>query len=145
MGILEELILSQNNNQQHTSDSKEDAHSVTNGFVSNIRYNNGINSQGQNSKISESESKDQKQNTNPVQTTGIRITSRFPTAVNEDNEEGQVQSATIPILTKIQGQYIETGGGGNFGFFQRNGEGINSQKIDQTTIETIDEDITTQR
>ena len=153
MGILDDLHSSSSNKQHHKNDFEVDKHLVEgNSFVSTIKRNDVENNEAEYEDIIINTEKSKGQGTSLVESNILRITSKYPSnIINNDN--GKTESP-IPNLQKIQGEFIETGGGGGngYGFFERKEEETDTQGIytlDQTTLfenlENITEDLTTQR
>ena len=154
MGILDDLLSSASNKQHHTNNIEGDKHSVKgNSFISTIKLNDAVNSQGEYEDTITNSETSKGQGTSLVQSNLLRITSKYPTNIINNNN-GKTESPP-PNLQKIQGEFIETGGGGGgngYGFFERKEEETDTQgtyTLDQTTLienlENITEDLTTQR
>ena len=151
LGILADLLLSYDDKQHHKNDSKDNRNPSlsSSSMMTNTKLNEVDTTHEVYDLIRNTASLGgPRTNYSLVESNVLRITSNYPIIDNEGEEE----STNKPILQKIQGEYIETGGGGNFGFFQRQDEDIGSQvalSSDLTllpdTIENITEDITTQR
>ena len=154
LGLLEDALLSQNDNQHAKKDSNGYKNSSTISFISPTNTNdvsNNNNNKGVTNTIKDTENNSLSTNNSFTQSTGLRISSRYPIIDNKE-KSGTTKKSTIPNLQKVQGQYIETGGGYKFGFLRRKNDEVSSPEIitldripSAETIESITQDPISQR
>ena len=154
LGLLEDALLYQNDNQHSKKDSNGYKNSSTISFISPTNTNdvsNNNNNKGVTNTIKDTEVNSLSTNNSFTQSTGLRISSRYPIIDNEEKSD-TTKKSTIPNLQKVQGQYIETGGGYKFGFLRRKNDEVSSPEIitldripSAETIESITQDPVSQR